>query len=395
VQRPVSATLPCLQVADCLEALTEIGRANREAFDGTLVAITGSCGKTSVKNMCHAVFSAASETTVVATAGNYNNEIGVPLTLARLDDDTRVAVIEMGATRRGDVAHLCRLARPQISTVLNAMEAHLEGFGSVADVADIKAEIFDALDADGFAILNLDQPWAELWRGRIAASGAKTVSYSQHMGRDADVRAEDVRDLGLGGSTFTLRIGGESRALTLPVPGRHNIANALAAAALAVAAGLGIDSIVAGLSNCRPEPGRLNVERLPCGTVLVDDSYNANPGSVRAAIQLLGATPGRSTLILGEMLELGSASAAMHAQMGQLARDAGISGFIGVGEALQSAVAAFGATAQWFADREALTAALPAVLADSDTILVKGSRGAAMESVLEDLRERAREGLAC
>jgi UDP-N-acetylmuramoyl-tripeptide--D-alanyl-D-alanine ligase len=393
VQRPVDAQLPCLQVADCLQALTEIGRANRDAYRGTLIAITGSCGKTSVKNMCHTVFSVDNGAAVVATAGNYNNEIGVPLTLARLRDDTRFAVVEMGATRRGDVAHLCRLARPQISTVLNAMEAHLEGFGSVADVADIKAEIFDALDENGFAILNLDQPWASLWRERVAASGAQAVTYA--LASAADVTAAAIRDQGIAGSAFELHIRGDSRTLTLPLPGRHNVANALAAAALATAAGLSIDTIVAGLERCTPEPGRLSSERLSGDTVLVDDSYNANPGSVRAAIQLLARTPGHSTLILGEMLELGDESRSLHAQMGQLARDAGLRRFVGVGAALQPAVQAFGSDALWFADRDALAAALPALLAESDTILVKGSRGAAMEKVLADLRELAGEGATC
>jgi UDP-N-acetylmuramoyl-tripeptide--D-alanyl-D-alanine ligase len=185
-ERPMDASIPCLPVRDSLAALTELGRANREAFPGVVLSITGSCGKTSVKNMCRAIFERAGPT--VATEGNYNNEIGVPLTLTRLGDDTQFAIVEMGATGRGHVAHLCELARPQISTVLNAMEAHLQGFGSVDDVADIKAEIYDGLAAGDVAVVNLDSPYASLWRERIAATGSRVVTYS--CGGDADVRGE-------------------------------------------------------------------------------------------------------------------------------------------------------------------------------------------------------------
>ncbi|MFK7829182.1 MAG: UDP-N-acetylmuramoyl-tripeptide--D-alanyl-D-alanine ligase [Congregibacter sp.] len=391
VERDVSTTLPCLKVSNSLTALTQIAAANREIFSGVLVAITGSCGKTSVKNMCRSIFRRQGIT--VATAGNYNNEIGVPLTLAKLNDDTQYAVVEMGATGRGDIAHLCGLARPGISTVLNAMEAHLDGFGSVADVAGIKAEIYDGLDSQGFAILNLDQPWVPLWRERIAASGARTLSYS--INHEADITASSVQSLGLQGSRFTLNASGQSRSLLLPLPGQHNIANALAAAALASAAGVSFDAIVAGLSDCDAEPGRLHSETLSGGTVLIDDSYNANPGSVRAAIDLLAETPGTRTLILGEMLELGDESASKHAEMGARAKAQGIQLFVSVGEAVSPAALAFGEGAQQFPDRDSLSAALPELLEASDSILVKGSRGAAMEAVLQDLRAIAQRGASC
>ncbi|WOJ94956.1 UDP-N-acetylmuramoyl-tripeptide--D-alanyl-D-alanine ligase [Congregibacter variabilis] len=392
VERPVKASVPCLLVSSCLKALSEIGRASRDFSSSVVVAITGSCGKTTVKNLCRSIFSEAGPT--VATAGNYNNEIGVPLTLARLQDETRYAIVEMGATRRGDIAHLCALARPSITTVLNAMEAHLEGFGTVADVADIKAEIYDGLGASGTAILNLDQAWVPLWQGRIARSGAKTLSYSLDD-RSADLFVSDLRDHGLQGSAFTLHFSGESRELELALPGRHSVANALAAAALATASGLELDQIVAGLTKAQAEPGRLQSESLGGDKTLIDDSYNANPGSVRAAISLLAATPGSSLLILGEMLELGAESAEHHAQMGELARLQGVTHFVGVGEAVRPAVEAFGSGAQWYGSREALKPQLGELLDANDTILVKGSRGAAMESVLSALRDLASEVSPC
>ncbi|WP_439105694.1 UDP-N-acetylmuramoyl-tripeptide--D-alanyl-D-alanine ligase [Congregibacter sp.] len=391
VERPVEASIPCLLVSSCLEALSEIGRASRDFSTSVVIAITGSCGKTTVKNLCRSIFSQAG--TTVATAGNYNNEIGVPLTLARLDDATRYAIVEMGATRRGDIAHLCALARPSITTVLNAMEAHLEGFGTVADVADIKAEIYDGLGTSGTAILNLDQPWTSLWRQRIADSGAATISYS--LAGVADITASDLHDRGLEGSTFSLEIKDESRSVNLALPGRHSVANALAAAALATASGLSPDQIVAGLESAAAEPGRLDAQRLSDGTVLIDDSYNANPGSVRAAIDLLASTEGNSLLILGEMLELGDESAQRHAEMGALAKERGVVRFVGIGEALKPATEAFGSSALWYPSRDALTPDLRELLEKSDTLLVKGSRGAAMESVLSELRQLAREHSPC
>lgn len=392
VERPVEASIPCLLVSSCLEALSDVGRASRDFSNSVVLAVTGSCGKTTVKNLCRSIFSEAGPT--VATAGNYNNEIGVPLTLARLKDETRYVIVEMGATRRGDIAHLCALARPSITTVLNAMEAHLEGFGSVADVADIKAEIYDGLGVKGTAILNLDQPWAGLWRRRIAKAGAKTLSYSLDDS-SADLFVSDLRDYGLQGSAFTLHIRGESRDLELPLPGRHSVGNALAAAALATASGLTPDQIVVGLQKAQAEPGRLQSESLGNDKTLIDDSYNANPGSVRAAIYLLAGTAGSSLLILGEMLELGVESAERHAEMGELARLQGVTRFVGVGEAVRPAVEAFGVGAQWYASREALSPQLGELLDSSDTILVKGSRGAAMESVLSELRDIAGEMSPC
>lgn len=387
VERDMQAAIPTLKVADSLAALSLVGQRNREAYDGELLAITGSCGKTSVKNLCRCIFERAGST--VATAGNYNNEIGVPLTLSRLDGETRFAVVEMGAARRGDIAHLCTLASPRVATVLNAMEAHLDGFGTVADVADIKAEIYDGLGPDGIGIVNADQPWAAMWQARIEARGATVISYS--VDGDADLTVDAVEDLGLSGLRFVLQHGREQQYVGLALPGRHNLSNALAAASLAVACGVSLDLIAEGLGSARAEPGRLRVETLAHNTSLIDDSYNANPGSVRAAIRLLAGTPGRRLLVLGEMRELGEGSARFHREMGELAAAQGIDAFIGVGEALAPAVEAFGRGARLFADRDALQPLLSSLLDAADVILVKGSRGAAMEAVLQDLRQASED----
>ena len=394
-ERAPRAAVPLLRVDSGPAALAQLARANRAASSALVLGITGSCGKTSVKNMCRAIFSRAGPT--VATAGNYNNELGVPLTLARLGDDTRFAVLEMGAADPGDIAHLCALATPRIATVLNALQAHLDGFGSVADVAAGKAEIFDSLGRDSVAVLNLDAPWAPLWRARIAARGARVITWSLRGPADVSAAFNDDRDLrgALHGTRFDLRVGAHTRCVRLALPGRHSVGNALAAAALATAAGLDADLISQGLEQVAPAAGRLCPETLADGTVLIDDSYNANPGSVRAAIEWLCQIPGSRALILGEMLELGGESAAQHAQMGRLARERDVHTFIGVGAAVAPAARAFGACAALYPDRDALLPALPSVLRTHDTILVKGSRGAAMDSLLAALRAAAEESAPC
>lgn len=383
VARPVSASIPLIEVPDTLAALTTLARENRAAYSAPLIAITGSCGKTSVKNICRSIFERLGST--VATTGNYNNELGVPLTLSRISDATQFSIVEMGATRRGDIEYLCSLARPSITTVLNAMEAHLDGFGSVEAVADVKAEIYDGLDSSSVAILNVDGPWASLWRDRISATGASLVTYSTEG--DADVKLADLEDLGLAGSRFNLLINNQSQAVSLPLPGRHNVTNALAAAALATAAGVSISDIAAGLQASVAEDGRLTSSQLADGTILIDDSYNANPGSVRAAIDLLEATAGRRMLILGEMLELGGGSADAHYEIGARAAAQGVDILVAVGDAVRPAAEAFGSNARWYHSQNDLRADAQLLLDAADTILVKGSRGSAMEQTFAALKD--------
>jgi len=379
VSAPADIALPQLVVRDTQVGLGRIGAFNRDLYTGPLVAITGSCGKTTVKNMVQAILSRQGET--VATQGNLNNEIGVPLTLLRFTERTRYAVVEMGAAGPGHIAWLCELGRPTVSVLINAMPAHLEGFGSVDDVAAAKGEIFDGLGEGTTAVLNADQPWAAQWRRRAGA--ARVLDFGVREPAAVSVGGVNVR--GVEGVAFTASTPAGEIAVRLSLPGEHNVANALAAIAVGLALELSLTDIRDGLESLRPVEGRLCARRTPGGFTLIDDCYNANPGSVRAAVDVLAACSGRRSLVLGAMLELGADSDKLHRQVGEYARASGIERFWGVGPELRPAVDAFGAGAVFCADRAAALDDLAGVFADDDIVLVKGSRGAGMEKIVEAL----------
>ena len=379
VSRDVDAPLARLLVADTQRALGQLGAYNRSLFQAPLVAITGSAGKTTAKNLIDAVLSRRGA--VLATAGNQNNEVGVPLTLLRLAPEHAFAVVEMGACRAGDVAWLCGLARPDIAVLLNAMPAHLEGFGSLEGVAAAKGEIYEGLVGVGIAIVNADQPWAARWRSR--AAGATVLDYG--LDQAAAISAHSIQLRGAAGTTFVASTPSGEAPVRLQLPGRHNVSNALAAIAVGLACELSLADITAGLASVVPTAGRGARVAGLAGSVLIDDTYNANPGSVRAAIDLLAGCSGRRTLVLGAMLELGAGSEQMHRELGVYARERGIQRFVGVGSALQGAVQAFGG--DWYADCDGAADALRGELDAEDTVLIKGSRGAAMERLLAALRE--------
>mgnify|MGYP003932810685 FL=1 len=379
VSREVETSLSLLQGADTQAALGRLGAYNRALYRGPLVAITGSSGKTTVKNMVRAVLAQRGET--LATEGNFNNEIGVPLTLLRLAPEHRFAVVEMGAARAGDIAWLCELGQPTVALLLNAMWAHLESFGSAEGIAAAKGEIFDGLGSEDVAVINADQSWAGQWRERAAP--ARVIDFG--LEQPAAIGASDVRSHGVAGISFTAHTPAGDMAVQLGLPGVHNVANALAATAVGLACGLSLAEIGAGLAQAAPVSGRLAVGRSPGGATVVDDCYNANPGSVRAAIDILAGCDGRRTLVLGAMRELGSESGALHRDVGDYARSAGIDQLWGVGEELLPAVEAFGAGGRHFVDRAAAIAALPGAFGPDDTVLVKGSRGSAMEQGLAAL----------
>jgi UDP-N-acetylmuramoyl-tripeptide--D-alanyl-D-alanine ligase len=379
VSAPVAGSLPQLQVVDTQRALGLLGAYNRQLYSGPLVAITGSSGKTTVKNMVKAVLSRRGET--LATEGNFNNEIGVPLTLLRLHPGVEFAVVEMGAAKAGDIDWLCELARPTVALLLNAMPAHLDGFGSVDGVAAAKGEIFDRLGAADVAVINADQPWARQWRKRAAPASVLDFGLQQ----PAAISARDIHGRGVEGSSFTASTPIGDMAMRLTLPGVHNVANALAAVAVGLACGLSLADIRDGLESLQPVDGRLRSMRSSQGVVVIDDCYNANPGSVRAAIDMLAACPGRRTLVLGAMLELGVNSSALHREVGEYARGAGIDQLWGVGPELEMCVNAFGANGRFFEDRAAAVSALQGQFGPGDTVLVKGSRGAGMEKVLRAL----------
>ena len=378
VSDAVDTDLPTLQVQDTELALGRLGAFNRQLFQGPLVGITGSCGKTSCKNMLAAIFGSQGNT--LATEGNLNNEIGVPLTLLRLGPEHRFAVVEMGAGKPGDIQYLCELGRPDVSVLLNAMPAHLERMGSLENIATTKGAILAGVADGGWAIYPEDSDFTPLWREMAGAAHRLEFGFSDK----ARVRASELR-LDALSSEFTLHVDGESTRVHLPLPGRHNIANAMAAAAAAVAAGFDLSLIPEGLAAVEPQGGRLTQRSGRGGVTVIDDSYNANPASVRAAIDVLAARDGRRIAVLGTMAELGNAAAELHAEVGAYAKKQGLDGLWVTGEHTERAAEAFGAGGEYFSDREALVAALPLFLEPGDVVLVKGSRSAGMEAVVAEL----------
>jgi len=386
VATPIAGDMPQLQVADTQRALGLLGAYNRQMYRGPLVAITGSSGKTTVKNMVQAVLSRRGET--LATQGNLNNEIGVPLTLLRLHPGLAFAVVEMGAARAGDIDWLCELARPTVALLLNAMPAHLQGFGSVEGVAAAKGEIFDRLGPSDVAVINADQPFAKQWRKRAGA--ATVVDFALHQA--AAISARNIQGRGVEGTSFTASTPVGEIAMRIALPGLHNVANALAAVAVGLACDVPLMDIRDGLESLQPVDGRVRALRSPEGACVIDDCYNANPGSVRAAIDLLAACSGRRTLVLGAMRELGDNSSGFHREIGDYARAAGIDQLWGVGPELAICVAAFGEQGRFFEDRDAVLAAVAGAFGPQDTVLIKGSRSAGMERVLHALLPELKAG---
>ena len=382
--------LPQLRVADTQRALGLLGAFNRAQYMAPLIAITGSSGKTTVKNMVHAALSQRGQ--ALATEGNFNNEIGVPLTLLRLAPDTEFAVVEMGAAKGGDITWLCEIGRPTVALLLNAMPAHLEGFGSVEDVAAAKGEIFDGLGASDCAVINADQPWAAQWRKR--AGQARVLDFG--LENPAAISASAINVRGVEGVSFTASTPDGEIAIRLRLPGQHNVANALAAIAVGLACGLSLAEIRDGLESMTPVSGRLCAQQSASGATVIDDCYNANPGSVRAAIDTLAACSGRRILVLGAMRELGEDSESLHRETGAYARDAGLDGFWGVGEELRESVESFGDNGVFCPHREAAIDVIRGQFSAGDTVLVKGSRSAGMEVILQALLDDAsRETVTC
>ena len=392
VERRLEIGAAQILVDDPRLALGRLAQAWRGRMNAQVLALTGSNGKTTVKQMTAAILSRVAPT--LATEGNLNNDIGVPLTLLRLSVGHRYAVIEMGANHAGEIGYLSRLARPDVALVNNAMAAHLEGFGSLDGVAMAKGEIYGGLADSGIALINADDRYADLWR-RIA--GAR-LFYTFGFAAGADLCGQRSADAD--SPAGRLRIDGPgdfSVDLRLPLPGEHNARNALAAAALALAAGAGAEQVRAGLESLAAVPGRLEFKRAACGARLIDDSYNANPGSLRAALAVLAEQPlqpgGERWLALGDMAELGNDAARIHAEMGALASQMGVARLFAAGPLAAAAADAFGAGASHHGDADAAAAAIAAELHGAVCLLVKGSRSAHMERVVAALcAPAARQG---
>lgn len=364
-------------VDDTLLALGQLAANWRQQFNGKLIGLTGSNGKTTVKEMCrHVLQTVVGESAVLATQGNLNNDIGMPMTLLELRQQHQYAVIEMGANHVGEIEYLSTIARPDIAILNNAGAAHLEGFGGIENVAQAKAEIFNGLDERGTAVVNLDDDFAPMWLELCANKNTITFSYSQMQ---ADVYAENNQN------GLVVHHNAEQAILNLNVPGKHNVMNALAAIAALLAAGLQLEPISEALATFKNISGRLNQITLENGARIIDDSYNANPTSVKAGVDVLVGQSDKSILVLGDMAELGDDVETLHAQVGRYAKTAGVKRLYATGAACNAAVHAFGDDAKWFQDKTALVAALSHDLTQDTVVLVKGSRAMRMEEVVTAL----------
>ncbi len=383
VARAIDAPIPQVIVADTERALGALAAAVQRERATRVLAITGSNGKTSVKTLLLSILDRAGG--AYANPGNRNNEIGLPLAVLDAPEDARVAVYEMGAGKPGDIAYLTAIARPDVALVNNIAPAHLERMGSLLGIAGTKAAIYDALPAEGVAVVNADDAFAPYFMER--AHGRRIVRVG--LEASADISARDIRGDGEGSRFMLVTPRGEV-AIALPMPGRHNVRNALAAAAMALAAGASLEQVRDGLNGVQPVAGRLISHRLRNGAVLVDDSYNANPGSLDAAIDTLAAAcasvdGANAWLVLGDMRELGADEVALHAQAGARAKAAGISRLYTLGALSEAATIAFGEGARDFASHAELAETLARELRGGVRVLVKGSRGSAMDRIVKAL----------
>jgi len=382
VERAVAHELPQVVVADALRALQQLGQAWRAGFTLPIVGIAGSNGKTTTKEMTAAILSRMGS--CMATHGNLNNHIGVPVTLMRLEASHRSAVVEMGANRIGDVAELVRLTRPTVGLITNAGAEHLEGFGNLDGVAQGEGEMVSCLEPTATAIINADDAYAGFWRK--GATARRIITFGVHAA--ADFMAKNIVqsiERGEFVTRFTLQCPLGQGSVTLKAGGAHNIGNALAAAAAASAAGASLEEIALGLADFRAVAGRLQLKAGTHDSWIIDDSYNANPSSVRAGLEVLRSLPGATWLVLGDMAELGEYAEDSHAHMGAYARDCGIKRLFALGPQSSRAVETFGAGAEWFADADSLTRRLQAELAPGVTVLIKGSRINRLERVVQAL----------
>ena len=380
VQREVpGAGLPQLVVADTRIALGQLGALNRAAFSGPLVAVTGSSGKTTVKEMLASILSTLGP--VLATRGNLNNDLGVPLTLLELAPEHRSAVIELGANHVGEIAYTVALTRPQVAILNNAGNAHVGEFGGPEKIVQAKGEILEGLAVDGVAVLNLDQAAFATWRQRVGERPVLTFALNNTQ---ADFHASAIEHDARGCPAFTLHSPAGEVRVQLNLLGLHNVANALAAAAAAHVLNVPLVGIRQGLESLQPVKGRAVARVATNGARLIDDTYNANPVAVCAAVDILAAFPGRTVLVLGDIGELGEWAEQGHRDVGTYAAGK-VDALYAVGPLMRHAVAAFGAEGRHFADQASLIAALAAEQGPSTTLLIKGSRSAAMDKVVAAL----------
>ena len=390
VEHPVPCHLPQVVVRDARRALGAYAAHWRSDFSIPVIGVTGSSGKTTVKEMIASILHRRGAT--LATRGNMNNDIGVPLTLLELNEQHRAAVIEMGTSHPGEIEYLARLTAAGVGVVTNAGPAHLEALGSAQGVALEKGALFAALRPTGVAVINADDAQASLWRGMAGTRVQRSFGLAETA--DFHVQPDSLRQLPTGVWEFRLVSPPGETGIHLSLPGRHNVLNALAAAAAATAAGATLEEVSSGLANTPLTAGRLIVVPGMRACRLIDDSYNANPLSLRVAMEFALSLGDPVWLVLGDMGELGDRAAALHAECGALARQLGIVRLISFGSLSLHATERFGAGAEHFLDREALVSALRTELRHGITLLIKGSRSMRMEHVVEALREQQAVGKA-
>lgn len=379
VSQEIQEILPALLVPDTRKGLGQLASAWRDRLKLSLVAVTGSNGKTTVKEMLASILGQQGE--VLATKGNLNNEIGMPLTLLEMQDQHKYAVIEMGASHKDEIDYLTRLARPNVALITNAGPAHLEGFGDIEGVAHAKGEIFSGLDSSGTAIINADDDYADYWKA--LARKYRVVTFG--INNEADIKADWKQKEGF--TDVCIQTPAGQIDLTLKLPGRHNVMNALAATAAAYALGIENEKIRKGLEGVQPVKGRLQFREGAGGMHVLDDTYNANPSSLQAALNVLSSLPGKKWLVLGDMAELGMDSEILHRQAGLQARESGVERLYLTGRNSEHAVQSFGSGARFIEDKTRLVDAVSTDWKNEGdkqgTVLVKGSRSMRMEEVVD------------
>ncbi len=379
VDHPLDVSIPQIQVPDTLEALGKLSSHWRDRFTLPIIGVTGSNGKTTLKNMIASILRAACQnnvTQVLATEGNLNNNIGLPLNLLRLNDEHKYAVIEMGMNHFGEIAYLTHLTKPQVAVINNAAEAHLEGLHDIAGVARAKGEIFQGLQEQGVAILNSDDAHFSYWHGLIGNHRCLSFGLKNTSDVTAIIKENQLIEL----QTPKGKIN-----VTLPLLGTHNVMNALAATAATLALDIDLVAIKQGLEHVASAPGRMQSYVLPHGTHIINDTYNANPFSLQAAINTLAAFSGTKIMVLGDMKELGTNAEQLHQTSGDKIRTAGIDYLFTLGNLSAHTTDAFGINAKHFTEYKELAAALQPHLTQDVTILIKGSRSMRMERILTEI----------
>jgi UDP-N-acetylmuramoyl-tripeptide--D-alanyl-D-alanine ligase len=383
VSTEIDTDLPQLVVPDTRVALGQLAQVKRQSLDGQVIAITGSSGKTTVKEMLKKVLSEAGQ--VEVTQGNLNNDIGVPLSLWNMHFGVDYRVLELGANRLGDIAYTSRMTQADVALLNNAQEAHLAGFGGIDGVAKAKGEIITGIAESGQVVLNFDDQYFAQWRAMAGARRVWSFSLKQPA---ASVYASHIQ-LTPRACAFVMHVAGQQQHIKLPLLGEHNVANALAAAAVALALGLSLEQIARGLARVKPYQGRLAMHQLSRNRRVIDDTYNANLGSVEAAIKVLQQQPGQRCFILGDLAELGDQELAMHQRIGQQVAAAGIELFYGFGPLTRAAIDSYqqqgGACGKAYTDKQDLSSCLAQLPTSDFSCLVKGSRASQMERVVEQL----------